>query len=197
MSGEQPKDEQLVAHEKVRLSELRLDRQFETVNIIERKAVLLGSFCVAVIGYMAANDLYDITGAVACIKNFGDCGGRCALVMGCFLIAAIKFVSFLSLGAGTYFCAKAQRPAVYYWKGGSPSERAGVFHSRLTDTLNSLAKDYDDAVKDNEVTIASQKTTNLNNAFLWGMCGVGLSFLLIFLEKFMGTASCALAIVAP
>ena len=180
----QQKDAQEVAQEKVRLSELRLDKQSETVNIIERKAALLGGFCVAVIGYMAANDLYDIAGVIACFNVFEASEGRYLLVMGCFLIA-IKIFSFLSLGAGTYFCAKALRTAVYYWKGGSSSERAKVFHTRLTSTLNNLAEAYDKAVEDNENTIFNQKIININRAFFWGMLGVGLSFVLICVEKFM------------
>ena len=106
-------NERLVAQEMVRLSEARLDVQQAEVGAMERKATLLGTFCIAVIVYLLRDVAFDS-------KTIAESTSECCHFWVAVAIIAIKVIPSAILAVGVFYCWKTlATPVTYRWKGGT------------------------------------------------------------------------------
>ena len=169
-------NERLVAQEMVRLSEARLDVQQAEINALERKATLLGTFCVAVIGYLLASDAEWLWK----MATGEHCRSLTAVVM---LVVAKMFPSMI-LVVGVVFCWKTLFPWKFRWKGVTLVDMAvNPFEHDLVGILKGLAKRYDEAFQGNGAIIQKKKERNLSRAIVWSRWGMALSFVSVMLAK--------------
>ena len=171
-------NERLVAQEMIRLSELRLDVQQEEVGAMERKAALLGTFCIAVIGYLLRDAAFDAK--IVAEATSGRCHFWTAIA-----IITIKVIPSAILAGGVFYCWKTLIPATYKWKGLTLSVMVDKYPYRhdLTDILKGLVERYNDAAKSNDEVIREKKAENIKDAIKWGGRGVVISLFLVILEK--------------
>ena len=170
-------NERLVAQEMVRLSEARLDVQQAEVGAMERKAALLGTFCIAVIGYLLRDAAFDPK--IIAEATSGRCHFWAAVA-----IIAIKVIPSAILAVGVFYCWKTLIPATYRWKGGTLAiMNKDPFRYDLTAIFKGLAKRYNEAAKLNDETMLEKKINNIKSAIAWGGWGVVISLLLVMLEK--------------
>ena len=175
-------NERLIVQEMVRLAEVRLDVQQMEVAAMERKATLLGSLCIVLIGYLLAPNAHIIN----CLMKTGE---HCNLLL-TRTVFATEVVASLFLVVGGVFCWITLTPADYKWKGSivfTLGDR--LLRYDMTDILKKLEERYKNAFEDNAKTIREKKRKNIKWAVRFSLWGVIFSFLSVFLAKILPVAS--------
>ena len=168
----------VAAREAIRLSEARLDVQQADVSAVERKAALLGTLCIAIIGYLLTPDEQT----TKCLQEFIK-GERCSpwLLVVSFVFEVIASSIF---AVGLVFCWKTLIPKKYQWKGVTLSTMPGdPFRDDLVGMLKTLAGGYDKAFIKNDRTIKKKKLKNIKKAIRCGQLGVMFAFVSAMVEK--------------
>ena len=181
------RNERLIVQEMVRLYEARLDVQLAEVVATERKAAMLGSLCLVLIGYLLASDAHTADAHTAnCLKSIT--GEYCNFLVSA-IVFSIEVVSSLLLAVGGAFCWVTLTPAAYRWKGSIAyimDER--LLTSDVTDLLKHLNGRYKKASDKNAKTIKETKRKNIKWAVRFSRLGVIFSFLSVFLAKALPVA---------
>ena len=175
-------NERLIVQEMVRLSEARLDVQLAEVAAAERKATLLGSLCIVLIGYLLAPTNAHI---VNCLMKTGE---HCNLLLTGTVFAA-EVVASLLLAVGGVFCWIALIPAKYKWKGSVAfAVNDDLLRHDMTNVLKRLEDRYKKAYEDNAKTIREKKRKNMKWAVRFSLWGVIFAFFSVLGAKVLPVA---------
>ena len=174
MTDEDNKDK---LREKIRLSEKRLDEQYAVINTLDRKAALLITFCVAVIGYLLAHDT-----ELVC-KPAADGHYHCWAVIFStainILFIITKVISPAILAGGVLYGWRAIL-LTDFWSG------AGLWNdnesdNNLTEFLERLLNKHRDSVRSNFTAIEEKKIQNIKTAVNCVRWGIALSLISVVL----------------
>ena len=168
-------NERLIVQEMVRLAEVSLDVQQLEVVAMERKATLLGSLCIVLIGYLLAPNAHIAN----CLMK---AGAHCDLLVTGVFVA--EMISSLFLAVGGAICWIILIPAGYKWKGSIAFTMGDrLLGYDMTDILKHLESRYKEAYKDNAKTISEKKTQKIKWAVFFSLLGVVFAFLSVLLAK--------------
>ena len=174
MTDEDYKDK---LREKIRLSEKRLSEQYLVINTLDRKAALLITFCVAVIGYLLAHDTESVCKPAA----DGHCHCWAVIFSAAIniLFVAAKVISPAILAVGVLYGWKTMFLADFRSGAGLWSDNES--DNNLTEFLERLLKKHHDSVRNNHTAIHEKKAQNIETAIQWAQGGIALSLISVVL----------------
>ena len=174
MTDEDNKDK---LREKIRLSEKRLDEQYLVINTLDRKAALLITFCVAVIGYLLAHDTESVCKPVA----DGHCHCWAVIFSAAIniLFIATKVISPAILAVGVLYGWKTMFLADF--RSGAGLWNDNESDNNLTAFLERLLTKHRESVRNNITAIEEKKVQNIDAAVKWARWGIALSLISVVL----------------
>ena len=180
----------------VKFLEKTIDTQETTVTVIERKAVLLATFCTTVMGYILAYDagLWDTY--IVLIKHFladGLRGSSDALRMlagehqriiatGLYAAIIMKMLAVFFLSLGVLCCWDTLRTNKYQFKGVVWDEPSNEILGDFAALLVSAEKHYKKAIATNDIAV-EQKANSIKLGIFFGLLGAQCSFYAIVFEN--------------
>ena len=180
----------------VKFLEQSIETQEETVKIIEKKAVLLITFCTTVMGYILPYDA-GLQNAYTILTQHslthGPWGSGDALSMlagehqhifatGLYAAIFLKIAAILSLALGVFFALNALRAGKYQLKGIFWDEPSNELPDRFAFLLEAVEKHYKKAIETNDTTL-DKKTKRMKKGILYGLLGALCSFFTIAIEN--------------
>ena len=180
----------------VKFLEKTIDTQETTVTVIERKAVLLATFCTTVMGYILVYDagLRDAyAGVFKHILNQGPWSAGDALSMlasdhqriltiTLHGVITLKMLAISCLACGVLLSWMTLITGRYQFKGIVWDEPSNKIPGNFAALLESAEKYYKQAIATNDIAMG-KKTNRIKMGLSLGLLGAEFSFLAILMEN--------------
>ena len=180
----------------VKFLEKTIDTQETTVTVIERKAVLLATFCTTVMGYILAYDtgLRDAyAGFIKHVLNQGLWGAVDAmsmlasdhqriLALALHGVITFKMLAILCLASGVLLSWKTLITGRYQFKGIVWDEPSNEIPGNFSALLEGAEEYYKQAIATNDIAM-SKKTNSIKTGLGLGLLGAEFSFIAVLMEN--------------
>ena len=175
------KDQQKTEYlkEALRLAELRLEEQNITLTLQEKKAVLIATLCIALIGF-----LLTFTGDIEQVSRALDCliGIKPSIFWASFVF---KILPSLILAVAMLHSIQSLNLAKLGIRGAAPGYTLNDYFDRdLYRLAKGLLKDYDDRIKRNIKTLKIQDT-EMKKAKNWLFIGIPVAIFLVAVREML------------